>query len=100
MHEGAFSNTKAGGSSRLELAVVTGDRMIIEPLPLSGSVTIGRDEGCQIRIDDTSISRRHAILHLDPPLRIEDLGSQNGTFVRAPRPSAETMSTHPLHRLE
>jgi DNA-binding NtrC family response regulator len=45
-------------------------------------VSIGRAEGNDIRIDDPSVSRRHAVLHLGPPLRIEDLGSANGTFVR------------------
>jgi transcriptional regulator with GAF, ATPase, and Fis domain len=52
------------------------------PLPDTGQVVIGRSEKCDIRIDHPSISRRHAILHIGPPLRIEELGSSNGTRVR------------------
>ena len=46
---------------------------------------IGRAENADIRIDHPSVSRRHALLHLGPPLRIEDLGSSNGTRVRDAR---------------
>jgi MoxR-like ATPase len=50
-------------------------------LPPSGTLTIGRSTGCDIRIDHTSVSRRHATLHIGPTVRIEDLGSANGTRV-------------------
>jgi transcriptional regulator with PAS, ATPase and Fis domain len=52
------------------------------PLPTAGSVTIGRGPHNDIDIDDPSISRRHAVLHIGPPLSIEDMGSTNGTRVR------------------
>jgi two-component system response regulator AtoC len=52
------------------------------PLPDSGDVMIGRTEQCGIRIDDASVSRQHAVLHVGPKLTVEDLGSANGTFVR------------------
>src|SRR5262245_44777937 len=46
------------------------------------SVVVGRGQECDVRIEDSSISRRHAVVHRgDPPL-IEDLGSRNGTRVR------------------
>ncbi|HEV8324393.1 MAG TPA: sigma 54-interacting transcriptional regulator [Myxococcota bacterium] len=51
-------------------------------LPESGTITIGRAQECEVRIDDPSISRKHARLHLGPPLALEDLGSSNGTRVR------------------
>jgi DNA-binding NtrC family response regulator len=35
-----------------------------------------------VRIDDPSVSRNHAILHLGVKLTIEDLGGANGTMVR------------------
>ncbi|MFN0250239.1 MAG: sigma 54-interacting transcriptional regulator [Kofleriaceae bacterium] len=44
-------------------------------------VTIGRDHGCDIHIDDPSLSRRHATLQLGPPMTIQDLGSTNGIRV-------------------
>src|SRR5215468_1275580 len=69
----------------------------VEPLPLRliilsdslptshavtpGEITIGRDEGCTIRIDDPSVSRRHAVLRVDHGMTIEDLDSASGTWV-------------------
>jgi DNA-binding NtrC family response regulator len=82
-----------------ELAVFAGDAVIVHPLPPSGSVSIGRGEGNDIRIDHASVSRRHAVLHLGPPLRIEDLGSRNATFVRAPRANAETAGTEDVRQI-
>jgi two-component system, NtrC family, response regulator AtoC len=85
--------------SGLELVVVVGDAVAVTALPARGAVTLGRGEECEVRIDSRSVSRRHAVLHLGPPLRIEDLGSANGTFVRDTRLPTDTASTHPLRRL-
>ncbi|MEJ7728025.1 MAG: sigma 54-interacting transcriptional regulator [Polyangiaceae bacterium] len=52
------------------------------PLPSSGTVTVGRSDKAGIRIDDPSISRKHAAIHVGPPLLIEDLRSANGVRVR------------------
>jgi two-component system, NtrC family, response regulator AtoC len=51
-------------------------------LPPSGRVVIGRSEQNEVRVDDTSVSRKHAALHIGEALEVEDLGSANGTFVR------------------
>ena len=56
-------------------------------LPTSGTVNVGRSSKCVIRIEDPLASREHARLHVSPgdgglSLRIEDLGSANGTRVR------------------
>jgi two-component system response regulator AtoC len=48
-------------------------------LPAAGKVTIGRSGRCDVFLDEPSISRRHAMLHIGPVLSIEDLGSANGT---------------------
>ena len=80
-------------ASPLELAVCVGDALEARPLPLRGSVSIGRAVENDVRIDHPSVSRRHAVLHLGPPLRLEDLGGRNGTFVRDPRERAEDGST-------
>ncbi|APR76147.1 Response regulator of zinc sigma-54-dependent two-component system [Minicystis rosea] len=53
-------------------------------LPTSGSVIIGRAAECDIRVDDASVSRRHAVLRIGAELFVEDLGSANGIRLRAP----------------
>src|SRR5258705_11041006 len=46
-------------------------------------LTIGRSAECQVRLDRTTVSRRHAELFFDPFQRwwIRDLQSRNGTHV-------------------
>lgn len=51
-------------------------------LPPTGSVLIGRRQGATIRIDDTRVSRAHALItHLDGAWILEDVGSTGGTFL-------------------
>jgi DNA-binding NtrC family response regulator len=83
----------------LELAVFVGDAAAVHPLPRSGRVAIGRADDSDVRLDHPSVSRRHAVLHLGSPLRLEDLGSQNGTFVHEPRLPAETGDTDDLRQI-
>ena len=83
---------------RLELAVFAGDTVAVHPLPERGEVTLGRAKENDVPIDDASVSRQHAVLHLGPPMEIEDLGSANGTMVRAPREATGTTETHSLKR--
>ncbi len=66
-----------------ELVVFSGEEIRTFLLPRSGEVTIGRDEASTVRIDDPSVSRQHAVLHVGERLEIEDLGGANGTFMRA-----------------
>jgi two-component system response regulator AtoC len=89
----------APDSPTLEIAVVAGDEISVVALPPHGAVTLGRDAECEVRIDSRSVSRRHARLHLGPRLRLEDLGSANGTFVHDARSPTQTASTAPLRRL-
>ncbi|WP_437935471.1 sigma 54-interacting transcriptional regulator [Sorangium sp. So ce341] len=81
----------------LTLAVFAGDELVVHALPPEGRVTIGRSSDNDIWINHPSVSRRHAVLHLDPPLRLEDLGGANGTYIRIARaPVAPGEDTHPL----
>jgi DNA-binding winged helix-turn-helix (wHTH) protein len=59
-------------------------------IPLDAAETLfGRDDGAHVRIDDASVSRRHArIVVRDGSAMLEDLGSKNGTFVNRDRLSA------------
>ena len=50
-------------------------------LPSSGSLSIGRSSACDIKIDHSSVSRKHAILHVGAVNKVEDAGSANGTRV-------------------
>ena len=43
---------------------------------------VGRSALCDIYIDRATISHRHALLRIGPPLSLEDLGSTNGTRLR------------------
>ena len=44
--------------------------------------TIGRADDCNISIDNSSISRYHCQLNINPPMIIiQDLGSSFGTFI-------------------
>lgn len=53
---------------------------------ISGHVTIGRDQDCELWIDSPSISRRHTYLHVAGDLvTVMDLGSRNGTDVNGRR---------------
>jgi two-component system, NtrC family, response regulator AtoC len=54
-------------------------------LPSSGDVVIGRSADCDIRLEDRSISRRHAVLHMST-LEVEDLESKNGSWLFAAKP--------------
>ena len=61
---------------------------------------IGRAESCDIRLDDPSVSRRHASLHIGPAgCRVEDNGSTGGVFVNGQRVTAATLSGGEILRL-
>jgi DNA-binding NtrC family response regulator len=65
-----------------QLVIVSGEEIRTFDLPFPAEVTIGRDETSGVRLDDPSVSRRHAVLRVSSILEIEDLGSSNGTLVR------------------
>ena len=47
-----------------------------------GVHTLGRATSCEVQIDEPSVSRQHARIHVDDGgVAIEDLGSSNGTRV-------------------
>ena len=53
-----------------------------EVVDVEGGVTIGRSPVCELSLDDTYLSSRHArVANDDGDLSIEDLGSTNGTYV-------------------
>jgi S-DNA-T family DNA segregation ATPase FtsK/SpoIIIE len=74
----------------MELAVVEGPDQG-RSFPLGPSSVIGRDPTAAINLTDEEVSRRHAIVSVDEGrVRVEDLGSSNGTYVERGRVEAET----------
>jgi two-component system, NtrC family, response regulator AtoC len=69
------------GGEGLALRVVGEGLVDLFALPRVGEVVIGRGAEADIRIDDASISRKHALLSIGPKVRIKDLASANGTRV-------------------
>jgi DNA-binding NtrC family response regulator len=52
----------------------------------SGRVLVGQSPACAVRLEDRTVSRRHAALEpAGSGLRVTDLGSTNGTFVEGIR---------------
>jgi diguanylate cyclase (GGDEF)-like protein len=68
------------------LVVISGRRMG-EVFPIEGELTLGRDRTSSLGVpEDTTVSRRHARLIVRPDgVRLEDLGSANGTWVNGER---------------
>jgi two-component system response regulator AtoC len=79
--EGTDRDREAAAGGRLFVLVAGDGVYATQSLPASGAAVIGRAADSDVRIEDPSISRQHAVLHLGPPLMIEDLGSANGTWV-------------------
>jgi hypothetical protein len=71
------------------LLVVGGRRLLVPP----GGGTIGRSRDCEIVIEDSGVSRRHAAIRPGADgWTVEDLGSTNGVLVNG----AETHGPQPL----
>ena len=55
-------------------------------IPISKEVIIGRNKNCDIQILDEHISNQHLSLSIgEKEIRIKDLGSTNGTYIRGKR---------------
>ena len=69
-------------------------------LLFGAQMLIGRDESCEIPILDNRISRKHALIRIDPDaIRLVDLGSTNGT-VRNGEPVTEEIILMNRDRIE
>ena len=67
------------------LMIGTGQNVTTHMLPEEGTLTLGRAPDASIRVEDSSVSRLHARLHVSRVVRVEDLGSANGTRVGGAR---------------
>src|SRR5262245_43427899 len=51
-------------------------------IPTDGVTTVGRQQGCQIRIVSSQVSRKHCeLFEKKGHLLVKDLGSSNGTLI-------------------
>jgi two-component system response regulator AtoC len=74
-----------GGEGRYLLVLEAGSSSVVR-LPVGGQIEIGRGQDADLRVADIGASRRHARLQLTPgEARIEDLESQNGTYLNGER---------------
>lgn len=83
----------AATTSRPYFIVIAGPA-VGEMHPLTdGELVLGRAAGCQIRVRDQGISRRHARIEVEGELvRIADLGSANGTLVNGDLVTESTLN--------
>lgn len=65
-----------------QLIAYVNDAISAQQMLNGGHVLIGRDELCDIRLDDAVVSRHHAlVVNSSTGVKLVDLGSRNGTFV-------------------
>jgi pSer/pThr/pTyr-binding forkhead associated (FHA) protein len=70
--------TRGGIGPRIECASASPKALRLT----TGTITIGRLLGCEFVIADPAVSKRHCAVHWDGrQVRVEDLGSTNGTFL-------------------
>ncbi|HEX2059022.1 MAG TPA: FHA domain-containing protein [Actinomycetota bacterium] len=70
--------------------VVEGTSLKGQAFPLTGELTIGRSDQCNVKIEgDTYVSSVHARIYArDGSYMVEDLGSTNGTYLNRRRITA------------
>ncbi len=71
------------GGDGLALRAVGDELVALYALPRAGELVIGSGRDADVRIDDASIARRHALLSLGARTRIKDLGAGTRVFDRA-----------------
>jgi DNA-binding NtrC family response regulator len=76
------SRSQAGGALGYHLVVMGEAVFETVALPTRGEVIVGRGSEADVRVAEPRASRRHARLVLGDDIRVEDLGSANGTRVR------------------
>ena len=73
-----------------ETLVVYKDNKIVQTIPLAPMMTIGRRQGMDVQLEDSSMSRWHATVFADGgQWYLSDKGSTNGTFLDGQRLAAD-----------
>jgi hypothetical protein len=78
----------------LSLTIESGKRKGETLTFASAEVVLGREDGCDVVLDETGVSRRHARLHHDGGRWVvTDLGSSNGTTVNGARAESRPLAS-------
>ena len=74
-------------SARIQLDIVDGDTVVSTQAYTGDSIEIGKLSRCDLKLDDTNVSRRHARIEIskDGKVHVVDLGSTNGTRLNGMR---------------
>ena len=65
-------------------------------IPADGVTTVGRQQGCQLRIASSQVSRQHCeFFEKNGHLLVKDLGSSNGTYVNGTKLQGEQRVVEP-----
>jgi DNA-binding NtrC family response regulator len=76
-----------GATSKREVGLVGiftegGASKLPRPARIRGRARLGRDESVELTLDDSQVSREHAVIEpASGGVMVEDLGSRNGTYV-------------------
>ncbi len=93
--DAALPQTSFSGYPCLELVGSSSDRTGTRFPLASGKNSIGRSNENDIVLDDSSVSRRHAVIELtDRGVFVSDLGSRNGTKIDSNRINKSTLLAH------
>jgi S-DNA-T family DNA segregation ATPase FtsK/SpoIIIE len=68
-------------SAAAKIRVLAGPDAGREFLLGPGSAVIGREQGCEVRLSDAMVSRRHARVNIGDTVEIVDQGSANGIMI-------------------
>jgi two-component system, cell cycle response regulator len=79
----AMPAARVGAHERAYLVILAGPQMgEMVKLEPGAQITVGREEGVQLLLNDDGVSRQHARLNMvGGQVLLTDLGSRNGTFV-------------------
>ncbi len=84
--EVAPTGRRVAGAFGWALVVESGPQAGLTYVLGEGDTTAGRDPDADIYLGDVTVSRHHAIFHVDPDgLTVTDVGSTNGTYVNGVR---------------
>ena len=85
---------RVGASERAYLVILAGPQMgEMVKLEPGANITIGREEGVQLLLNDDGVSRQHARLTMrGSEVVLYDLGSRNGTFVNGAKVSERKLA--------